>query len=187
MSLTSSRPLRLIAFLVATLAVGYAGIRVGRAIRERAAPRIVEAPPFPFRPGDAFPDVALADSSGAVTRSVDLVADRGGAVVLFLDPQCEGCVDMSLRWQSALSDHLVDEGRVVGISRERWEINQRYRNAHKLTFPIYQDVEGAFLEEHGVVSYPMEVVVAASGTILSLSDDSKSPIDPEALRSLLSP
>jgi peroxiredoxin len=169
-------------FAVAVLGVGYLGVRFGRAIRERTSPPVVEAPPFPFAPGDAFPDVALADSSGTVVRSVDVAAGR---VVLFLDPNCDGCTDMSVRWERALADGLVDAGRVLGVSRETSEIIGRYRAAHALSFPIYRDVEDAFIRQHGVVSYPLEVVVGASGTIRSLSDDSKTPIDEESIRLLL--
>ena len=181
-----SRALRWVTFLLVVLAVGYAGMRLGRALRGRAAPAIIEAPPFPFRPGDPLPDVQLADSTGTASTSLGLVAERGGAVVLFLDPNCEGCLAMAQRWERALADGVVEPGRVLGVTREPAEVNARYRTEHGLSFPIYQDVESAYLQRHGVVTYPMEVVVGASGTILSLSDDSKSPIDGDAIRSLLS-
>ena len=169
-----SRAIRWIVYLVAVIAVGYAGIRFGRTMRERTAPVVGEAPPFPFHPGDPFPDVALADSTGTVVRSVDLVA---GHVVLFLDPNCDGCKDMARRWEDALAAGLVEPEVVLAVSRETAEANERYRAAHALTFPIYRDVEDAFVRQHGVVSYPMEVVVGTTGAIQSLSDDSKTPID----------
>jgi len=175
-----SRSLRIIVFLLAAAAVGYAGLRFGRSIKERSNPPVAEAPPFPFLPGDRFPDVALVDSLGASVRTSDLLANHG-AVVLFLDPNCEGCTEMSIRWEHALAD-LFDRSRVIGISREAHDVNRAYRAANHLTFPIYQDAEDAFLDRFGVTSFPLEVVVGQSGTIRSVSDDSVTPIDVEWIR-----
>jgi peroxiredoxin len=171
-------------FAVLALAVGYAGVRFGSLLRARNAP-IVEAPDFPFMPGDAFPDVLLADSLGTEVGSIALVSSKHGAVVLFLDPNCEGCAAMATRWEQAVSDGVIDPGRVFGITSENAAANASYRAAHGLSYPLYQDVETAFLNRHGVVTYPMEVVVAASGTIQALSTDSKTPIDGESIRAMI--
>jgi peroxiredoxin len=179
------RPIRWILFAALALAVGYAGVHFGRALRDRSAPPVAEAPPFPFRPGDAFPDVALSDSLGNVVRSDSLLAGRG-AVVLFLDPNCDGCTDMSIRWEHALAAGSLDRSRVFGVSRASVDVNRAYRASLRLSFPIYQDVEDAFLARYGVASYPLEVVVGRSGTIRSLSDDSVSPVDDEAVRASMS-
>ncbi|HXV14813.1 MAG TPA: redoxin domain-containing protein [Candidatus Krumholzibacteria bacterium] len=179
------RPLRWILFAALALAVGYAGVRFGRALRDRSAPPVADAPPFPFRPGDPFPDVALSDSVDAIVRSDSLLAGRG-AVVLFLDPNCEGCTDMSIRWEHALAEGTIDPTRVFGVSRAGTGVNRSYRAAHRLSFPIYRDVEDAFLARYRVTSYPLEVVVGRSGTIRSLSDDSVSPVDVESVRASMS-
>lgn len=176
-----SRPLRWLILVVVALAVGYAGVRFGRTLRERQAPPVAEAPSFPFRPGDPFPDVALADSLGAIVRSGDLIAERG-AVVLFLDPECEGCTDMSIRWEHALAGGFFDPTRVIGVSRASADVIGSYRAAHRLSYPVYRDAEDAFLQTHGVTRYPLEVVVGQSGTIRSLSDDSVTPVDVDVVR-----
>ncbi|MCI0451334.1 MAG: peroxiredoxin family protein [Candidatus Latescibacteria bacterium] len=180
-----NRPFRWILFAALALAVGLAGVQFGRVLRNRSAPVVAEAPPFPFRPGDAFPDVALSDSLGTIVRSDSLLAGRG-AVVLFLDPNCDGCTDMSIRWEHALAEGTIDPARVFAVSRASAGINRDYRAANRLRFPIYRDVEDAFLNRYRVTSYPLEVVVGRSGTIRSLSDDSVSPVDDDAVRASLS-
>lgn len=171
-------------FAVLALAVGYGGIRFGNSLRARNAP-VVEAPDFPFLPGDAFPDVRLADSLGTEMGSVEAVTSRHGAVVLFLDPNCEGCSEMAARWEQAVAQGVIEPERVFGITSEAAAVNVRYRAAHALSYPLYQDVESAFLNRHGVVTYPMEVVVGPAGTIQALSTDSRTPIDGESIRALM--
>ena len=171
--------------VVLAVAAGYAGLRFGGTLRARNAPAIVEAPEFPFKPGDAFPDVRLADSLGTEVGSVDLVNGKQGAVVLFLDPNCEGCSAMATRWEEGLSQGVIEPERLFAITSEPAAANAQYRASHALSYPIYQDIESAFLQRHGVVTYPMEIVVNATGTIQSLSTDSKTPIDSESVRALI--
>jgi hypothetical protein len=42
-----------------------------------------------------------------------------------------------------------------------------------------------FLKQHGVTTYPLEVVVGVSGTIQSISENSKADIDADQIRSLM--
>ncbi|MDH4037720.1 MAG: peroxiredoxin family protein [Candidatus Krumholzibacteria bacterium] len=171
--------------MVLALVVGYAGIRAGGALRARNAPPLAEAPDFPFMPGDVFPDVLLADSLGAGVGSIELVSGRGGAVVLFLDPTCEGCAEMATRWERAVYDGVIEPGRVFGITAETAAENARYRAGHGLSYPIYQDVEAAFLVRYGVDTYPMEIVVNRMGTVQAVSTDSRTPIDGGSIRALI--
>jgi peroxiredoxin len=106
-------------------------------------------------------------------------------VVLFLDPNCEGCSEMAARWDRGVSEGIVEPERIFAVTSATAAVNSQYRNSHALSFPLYQDVEDAFLQRYGVVTYPMEVVVGASGTIQSLSSDSKTPIDAESIRALI--
>jgi peroxiredoxin len=169
---------------LATLVIGYAGMRFGRSLRERSAPAVAEAPPFPFKLGQTFPDVALVDSLGTTVRSVDLVSPHG-AVVLLVETDCDGCTDMSIRWEQTLADGFFDPSRVFAVSRASRDANNAFRAANHLSFPIYQDAEDAFVQKYNVLSYPLEVVVGQSGTIRSLSDDSKTPVDGDAVRQLM--
>lgn len=179
------RMLQWVSLLVLAVLAGYAGLRFGSSLRQRNAPVIVEAPEFAWKPGDPFPDVRLADSLGVEAGSRALVREKHGAVVLFLDPNCEGCSAMASRWEQALAGGLIEAGRVFAVSSETAEKNERYRAEHALSYPVYRDVEHAFLNRHGVVTYPMEVVVSASGTIQALGNDSKTPIDGESIRALI--
>jgi peroxiredoxin len=179
-----SKAFRWVALLVAVLVVGYGGVRVGQVLRDRNAPRVVQPPPFPFRPGDPFPgDVVLADSAGAHVTSADVTP---GKVVLFLDPECEGCAAMSARWQRAVAESTFSPAMVLGLSRGTPDTVARYVASHGIGFPVYCDTEDAFVRLHAVTSFPLEVVVGASGTVQAISDDSVSPIEAESVRLLLS-
>jgi len=179
-----SKPVQWTLFAVALLAVGYAGIRAGIALRGRTTPVTAAGPRLPFQPGDSLPDVQLADSSGAAVHSRDLIVGSG-TIVLFLDPTCKGCLAMSQRWEQAIKDGVVTADRVIGISRDGAEANQRFRTQHGLQFPIYQDVKSAYLQQHAVTTYPLEIVVGTSGIIQSISEDSKGEMDADRLRSLM--
>jgi peroxiredoxin len=185
MNQSTRRLLRWTTLALLAVIAGYGGLRFGSTLRARNAPVIVEAPEFPWKPGDAFPDVRLADSLGTEIGSAELARQRHGVVVLFLDPDCDGCSAMAARWEGGLSDGVIEPERVIGVTSAATEVNARYRSEHALSFPIFQDVESAFLQRHGVVTYPMEVVVGASGTIQALSTDSQTPIDGESIRALI--
>jgi len=178
------KALRWTLLVVALLAVGYAGLRAGSALRGRTTPVTTEGPRYPFQPGDSLPDVQLADSSGAAVHSRDLLAGPG-TVVLFIDPKCDACLDMSEHWEQAIKDGVVTPDRVVAISRDGVDINQRFRADHGLQFPVYQDTQSAYLQQHGVTTYPLEVIVGVSGTIQSINENSKAEIDAERVRSLM--
>ena len=184
MSTNRMRPLQWVVLVILVVAAGYGGLRFGNALRAKHGV-VVDAPEFPFRPGDTLPDVRLADSLGTEVGSVELVKSRHGAVVLFLDPNCEGCAAMATRWEQGLSDGVIEPERLFAVTTGTAEVNEQYRAGHMLSYPIYRDVESAFLEQHGVVTYPMEVVVGPTGTIQSLSTDSKTPIDGESIRELI--
>jgi peroxiredoxin len=170
--------------MVIVLVVAYAGLRVGSSLRSRAPATQTVASTLPFKPGDVFPDVTLTDSLGAHIGTVELVRGKG-AVVLFLDPNCHGCLAMAERWERAVADGVVEPERVIAVTRDPAPINNHYREEHGFSYPLFTDSASVFLTQHGVTDYPMEMVVGASGTIRSLSTDSKTPIDAESIRAMI--
>src|SRR5262245_66571612 len=89
---------------LALVAAVIAGLYVGRALRARTH-SVVEPPPSPFKIGEPMPDVALVDSLGATVQTSALVQPNG-AVVLFVDLDCECCTAMSYRRCHALADGM---------------------------------------------------------------------------------
>jgi len=178
----STRILRGIGFVILALGVGFAGVYVGGAIRSRRAPApvVANAPEYPFEVGAPFPDVAVIDSSGASWQTMDLIAGRG-AVVLFVDLECESCAIMCQRWEDAIQQGSIAVDRVVGIAHEEQGAVNDFRADKQLTFAFYRDAGRVFLHEHGVARYPLEVVVGLSGTVRFRSYDSVSPIDASAV------
>ena len=183
-----SRVFRLAGFVVLALAVGFLGLRAGRWMRERRAPAPAAADAkvseFPFEVGAPFPDVAVMDSTGATRQTRDLVTGSG-AVVLFIDLECEACQNMCHRWEDAVEQGWIDADRIVAIAREAPAMVEQYRKSNALRFPIYRDPELVFSHTHGVVRFPLELIVGVSGTIRSESYDSVSPIDEAALHQKL--
>jgi peroxiredoxin len=179
-----SKTMRYVLLVISILAAGYAGLRAGAMLRNRTTPVTTAAPRYPFAAGDSLPDVQLADSSGAAVHSRDLT-NGPGVVVLFLDPTCDGCIAMAERWEQAIKDDVVTPDRVVGISRGDVEQTNRFRAERGLQFPVYADPASAFLKQHGVTTYPLEVVVGVSGKIQSISENSKADIDADQIRAML--
>jgi len=105
--------------------------------------------------------------------------------MLFLDPNCEGCSAMAAKWQRAVDAGAIESERVIAITTATREQNASYRAKHMLGYAVYRDVDSAFLEKHGVVTYPMEMEVGASGTITSLSNDSVTEVDGANIRALI--
>ena len=184
MKARTQRSLRWTLFAVLGLVALYAGLRTGSVLRARNE-KVVEAPEFPFKPGDALPDVTLADSTDTPTGSVALVAERKGVVMLFLDPNCEGCSAMAAKWQRAVDAGAIEPERVIAITTATREQNASYRAQHMLGYPLYRDVDSAYLQQHGVVTYPMEMEVGASGVIQALSNDSVTEVDGDNIRALI--
>ncbi len=171
-------------------AVGIAGVLAGAMLRNHFASSkstmvTARVPRSLLKQGMTFPDAAVADTDGRLRRTAELIEDSG-SVVLFLDLECPPCVNMALRWQDALDNALVEEGKVWAISYHTSEVIRNFMEENDLRFPIYTDSSQTFLKEYEVNRFPLEVVVGTSGRIRSLSYDSESPIDFAHLAELLS-
>lgn len=150
---------KLIVVLLGILVV-LVGILTGQALQANHAPQ----PEKDSRllPGDPFPSVELATAEGTMVTTDDLVRD--GRVVLFMDPACPGCGDMTGRWQEAIDTGRIPADRVMGVTLSAAD-TEAYRVEHGLTFPIYQDLSREFAETWEVRWIPAEVRVGASGTM----------------------
>lgn len=175
-------------FVVLVLVVGAAGVLVGNVIRTRMPGRsevVVNArvPESLLKVGDPFPDVVLDDDEG-VHRSTKELMGSGG-VVLFLDLECEPCVDAAVRWQRAVDEGLLPADRLWGVTYHSHETIRRFRSDHALQFPLLQDSSMTFRSRYDVDRFPLQVVVGSSGRIRWTSYDSETPIDPVELQKQL--
>lgn len=183
-------PARIFGYAVLMFIVGIAGVLAGTLLRDHfASPKSAmvstRVPRSLLKQGMIFPDAPVVTTDGRMRRTVELI-DHSGSVVLFLDLECSPCIKMALRWQDALDNALVEDGKVWAISYHSSEVIQNFMVENDLRFPIYTDSSQTFLKKFEVTRFPLEVVVGASGRIRSLSYDSETPIDFAHLAELLS-
>jgi thioredoxin-dependent peroxiredoxin len=98
--------------------------------------------------GDAAPDFALPDDTG---KTVKLKDYRGRRVVVYFYPAAltPGCTKQACDFRDnlkALDRAGID---VVGISPDKPEKLAKFRNEHKLNFPLLSDPERAALTAYG--------------------------------------
>ncbi len=171
--MTRARLQRLIGGAVAVAAVAVAGLWAGRAVRDwRAGPPSVAAhTESQLRIGTPFPEVTLVDENGAAVPSAALV--EGGAVVLFLDPECPACTESALRWQ----DRVDPSVRLIGIGAAEAPRLRAYKTEHDLELPVYADASGVFATRFGVTSFPFWVLVDRTGAVVALGHDAGETVD----------
>jgi peroxiredoxin len=162
-------------------AVGVAGVVAGGLLRDRIASSkstvvTSRVPRSLLRQGMVFPDAELVDHNIELRRTGQLIGGYG-SIVLFLDLECPPCISMAVKWQDALANSMIEEGRVWGISYHSSEVVKTFKEENDLHFPIFTDSMQTFLKEYEVNRFPLEVIVGSSGRIRSLSYDSESSID----------
>jgi peroxiredoxin len=164
---------RLVGGAAAVAAVAAAGLWAGRAMRDwRSGP-----PPVPghaesrLTVGTPFPEVTLVDETGAAVPTGALV--EGGAVVLFLDPECPACTEASLGWQGRMQPGV----RLIGIGAADATRLRAYKAEHGLEFPVYADAGGVFTTEFGVTSFPFWVLVDRTGSVVAVGQDGGETVD----------
>jgi peroxiredoxin len=172
------------AFWLLLVVVAAAGLAGGLWFRSARTPPPSDALDSPFAEGDVFPDVVVIDDAGQPRSTHEILGSRGG-VVLFLDPDCPPCRDMSLLWQSRVADGEIGADRVLGVAPAEIEAVRAYRDALALSFSIYSDADRAFAREHGVVAFPLRVVVDSSLHVRGQSANPATEPRGDALRRLL--
>jgi peroxiredoxin len=161
-----------------------AGVYVGMNLKERmnAPPMEHYTPPSTkLRVGTAFPDLPLVDERG---MSVTTGAIRGdnGAVFLFMEIGCPPCLEMTEKWMSVITSGEATGVPVYGIAINLPENIHPYRIKRGITFPVYSDTSGVFLNQYDVSSYPTEIVVGKSGSVRYVTFDSREEINLDTLR-----
>lgn len=165
------------AIFLAVLAAagGYLGVRVA----QRQQPPAAVAVPTPQRSVPAFLQASVAQlprvqllqpGEPAPVTSSEVLPSEGG-VVLFLDMQCDPCKFLAGRWQDHIREGRIEAERVVGITPSPQDAIEPFRESLGLWFPIYADPLQAYVDQHGVDTFPWEVVVGEDGTILGFTGD----------------
>lgn len=156
--------LRGLGFLVLVFIAAFGGVFAGMKFREARAPAVgADVPESKIQQGTTFPAEQVVEPEGAVHGTSELVSD--GAVVLFLRLDCQPCGRMVERWQE-----LTDSGELAGVPTLGITISDPveigpYRRDKGLSFPIYHDPDGTFVQQWQVSSVPLVVVVEPGGQV----------------------
>ena len=106
----------------------------------------------PVATGADAPQVTAMDSEG---RSVDLATfyDEGPTLVYFYPKAgTPGCTAQACNLRDAFEDLTAAGLQVVGVSRDSVEAQARFRERHRLPFPLLADKDGRVVEAFGVPS-----------------------------------
>ena len=98
--------------------------------------------------GDRIPDVLGVDQNGNEIKSSDF---RGRKLVLYSYPKANtsGCTAEACSLQLH-KDELEAAGyAIIGVSKDRVELQKKFADAHSLSFPLIADTDTALLQTLG--------------------------------------
>ncbi len=102
--------------------------------------------------GQTFPNYSFNTLNGKVTPIYQLI-DGKKAVVLLISTHCGNCEPVTQEW-SAFYPQGSSQYAVLGISSEISSAIKEYQTTKNLTFPLYYDSLGKFINEYKVDAYP---------------------------------
>lgn len=100
--------------------------------------------------GDVAPDFSLIDDAGRVVTLSGLVGE--GPVLVYFYPAdfTPGCTAQACSFRDA-HERLADAGlTIVGVSPQSVESHARFREAHRLNFPLLADPDKRAIRAFGV-------------------------------------
>jgi peroxiredoxin Q/BCP len=99
-------------------------------------------------PGELAPDFCLSSSEG---RNVALSDYAGKYVVVYFYPKdgTPGCTREAEAFRDAAPEFLRRDAVVLGISKDSVESHCRFRDKHRLNFPLLSDPEGTVIARWG--------------------------------------
>jgi peroxiredoxin Q/BCP len=127
-----------------------------------------------LRKGDRAPDLTLPDQDGEWI-SLSALWEKG-VLVLFFYPRDHtlGCTQEACAFRDGYEELQEAGAEVVGISSDDASSHRRFREEHRLPYPLLSDEEGKARKAYGVRSdlglLPGRVsfVIGKDGTILSV-------------------
>jgi peroxiredoxin Q/BCP len=119
-------------------------------------------------PGDAAPDFALTDSTGASVSLSDLLAS-GRSLILYVYPAAmtPGCTTQACDFRDNLSALESDGYAVAGLSKDSPQKLAKFAAAEGLTFPLLSDPTLDTLRAYGAYGEKQNYGKTSMGTIRS--------------------
>ncbi len=100
--------------------------------------------------GDKIPEVLGIDQNGNEIKSSDY---RGRKIVLYSYPRANtpGCSSEACSLQQHKAELEAAGYAIIGVSRDRQELQKRFADAKNLDFPLIADTDGSLLQQLGAI------------------------------------
>ena len=98
--------------------------------------------------GDRIPEILGTDQNGRQIKSSDY---RGRKIVLYSYPKANtsGCTAEACSLQAHRKE-LAEAGyEIIGVSRDRQELQKKFADSHGLEFPLIADTDATLLQQLG--------------------------------------
>lgn len=100
--------------------------------------------------GDKIPEVLGIDQNGNEIKSSDY---RGRKIVLYSYPRANtpGCSSEACSLQQHKAELEAAGYAIIGVSRDRQELQKRFADAKNLDFPLIADTDASLLQQLGAI------------------------------------
>ena len=98
--------------------------------------------------GDRIPEILGVDQNGNTIKSSDY---KGRKLILYSYPKANtsGCTTEACSLQ-AHKEELAQAGyNIIGVSKDKQELQKKFADAHNLSFPLIADTETTLLQSLG--------------------------------------
>ena len=98
--------------------------------------------------GDRIPDILGIDQNGREIKSSDY---RGKKIILYSYPKANtsGCTAEACSLQAHRQELFQAGYEIIGVSKDRQELQKKFSDAQGLEFPLIADTETTLLQELG--------------------------------------
>jgi peroxiredoxin Q/BCP len=101
--------------------------------------------------GTVLPDdYTVYDHTGNSCRLRDLLGPRGGILYFYPKDNTPGCTQEAIEFQSFLGPLQAAGYAVIGVSRDSVASHEKFRQQHRLAFPLISDESGTVCQDFGV-------------------------------------
>lgn len=98
--------------------------------------------------GDKIPEILGVDQDGNIIRSSDY---KGRKIVLYSYPKANtsGCTAEACSLQDHIEEFDALGYSIIGVSKDKKELQKKFAEAQGLTFPLIADTETTLLQQLG--------------------------------------